>query len=199
MMTKLSVGVALLIGFGCSKAGKNDVFKIQEERRQEEIRAKVAPFAARYHAVVDWSKGLENRNMERDVWTIMVQDALMMSRDTPVVIVGELQDVARDGDQYYLTVGLDATWAEGKHINLRAVCSESVARLAVEMVDRTNFIEPNVVLIVKVRSVSQPRFKTAKISRKGTSDESAKTVIVDGDLLSIEGECLDWILLDSGK
>lgn len=173
--------VLSLIVLGCLAAlfianTRRSKAELREQRAKQERLAELASFAAQHGAEIEWAKAFEHRDSK--VRTLEIQDVLLKPGRPPVVFIGRLENVERQGDSYYLTLDYSPEWFLSPTVSLRAKCAESLARrlLAADQ----DFFGPRIALIARVHSVQVPRFEI-----------SADGMTTTGDTLAIDCEALD--------
>jgi len=110
-MKKLTLILALsLILAGCDGDSRDEKAEAEKERLEKEYQAtaqRIQELCSQYNAVMDWTQSLE------EVWspfTIELEEALIRADSRPVLLLGNVKDIAKESDRYWAHFTLEAPY-----------------------------------------------------------------------------------------
>ncbi len=182
--------LAVSVGAGAAFVGQ----RLQESRahtRADEVnkRQRVTYLVAEHHALTNWRSGFDEDGVKlkdghRPVYTSDIAGAVLRTPRQPVLVIGQVFDVARD--QEVVTIGVKA--AGYPDMNFILQCTTAHADLVLKQpVDGGEFFA----IIAEVTSVSRPGFEADAFADETEDGVHANVVVEPGDQYIMKGRCLD--------
>lgn len=166
------------------------ISKHQSEKTETiQAQQKISTLAKRYNAVTDWRErfdedGIKIGKGHRAVYTTDIEKALIRNDSRPVLIVGNVFDITKIGDNNYLGIKAFAY----PDLNFLLKCQSQQTELVLtQPTDDGEFFA----VVANVFSVSRPAFETDVLIEE-IDDEMYSDIIVEpGDQYILQGTCLD--------
>jgi hypothetical protein len=95
-MKTLAAAIILFVLVGCNSKKPDEPNEAAQTEKNQQMKARVQEFSSHYNAVTDWAETLS----ELSPYTVEVQDALIRADSRPVLVLGTVEDVAKESDKY---------------------------------------------------------------------------------------------------
>jgi hypothetical protein len=201
MKTKLQTAVPVLIlvvlavlgwwGYDTISKRRIEMGRAHEQQqadRRVRLHEKLAAFARRYDAIVDWKARPANSRLEP--FSVELEDVLARADGNPILVYGNVDDVVRRGDKIYLHVD---DWHPGVwNIHFVLECDSAMASRVTRDTSGLQIYG----IIAKISSVERAEFRL-KSGLKDTEGEEPPVELDTSDLFVAHGRCLDLIAPDA--
>lgn len=173
-------------GYGTiSKRRAEKAYEKQQTERRAQINDKVAAFCRRYDAITGWEEKFFKA--KGNLFSLKLEDAIVNTGGKPILISGWIDDVARHGDKFFLSLrvyDLEPT------ISFVLECDPEVAR----RVQASKSAPPYYAIVARISSVEKAEFKLKSGVKKTEDEPSIETDL--SDLFLAHGSCLDLLPTD---
>jgi len=154
-----------------------------EERELEKASSiqKVEDFQKLHRATADWFRVLESVSP----YTLEIQEALLSGDDSPRLLIADLLDISKNGEEIIASFGNE--WIETEpHFRLRMTPEQ--AKEIVKVVPEEDRLLASFVLAFRPESVSRPLLRLDAEK----NDEYAEVEVQNSQATIITGECIAW-------
>jgi len=167
------------------KATESRQERIKKEAAEIEKRIQdnpaIAQLIPKHNAIPYWGKDVEHL---RQVLAINVQESLVRNDKRPVLLIAKIDDVAKEGDKYILTVE-SITYLADIYFAL-----ESNLEQVTKITNQDSSSHDEYAIIADVTSVRKLRFS---ISASPKSEDEAEIELDTSDAFTANGRCLDLL------
>lgn len=192
------VGLAAYIGYIShqhSKAAKRgEKSRNEQTQRENETRQIALDLAKKHNAVTDWLKELDDKATiwedfsVEDFYSLQVERALTKNKQQPVLIIGELQDVKKEGDKYYAVF---AGQFPSRAQYLMEIDSAQTAELLKYPRDYSRYA-----IVCKIHSARIPTVKIRGAAESGSLFQDDVRIETVTDYYLITGRAIEFKCLD---
>jgi hypothetical protein len=138
----------------------------------------VAQMVSKYQAVPYWEGDVKEVGR---VFAVSVQEALARGDNRPILLINQIDDLAKDGDKYYLTFE-SLTYTHDIYFTLE--CDTEQAN---KLLGQASSPDDEYAMIAHVSSVRKLKFN---INASPKSGEEAEMELDTSDAFTAEGKCL---------
>jgi hypothetical protein len=188
-------GIILALGwYGYRvKSERASVGAREKDAKAEQLahgNARVAEFARRHNAIVDWEDELAKKAGNRYPYSFEIESLLVNAASRPVLVRGTVEDISRRGEKWFVHASSDFNLPT---IRFLLECEpESAKRLAAA----SSTYQQSVILVASINVIEKPDLKA---TARSDESEGASIEIGPSDVLLARGRCVDWIILDSER
>lgn len=186
--------VAVVVAAGIALVGWRFLHRRTQNRADDaDRRQRIASLAAEHNAVTNWQSRFDEEGMKledghRSVYTADIREAVLRTNGQPLLVIGYVFEVTKDGD----TATLGVTAYEYPDMNFVLRCTTTQADLVLKQpTDDGEFFA----VIANVISVSRPGFETDAWVEEDEDDVYAEVIVEPGDQYMLHGRCLDLMYL----
>jgi len=191
-LNKIAVGIiilAVVVWFAHDKLCEAQVASTREQRRltqKQQLQEAVLVASKQYNAILGWEKQFQSRLS--DVFSIQLEETIMPNGGNPIVLDGDLEDVARRDDKYYLYLN---DWnVDSLSLLFVLECDVAVAKEIIS--NQEYFLDMNV--IAQIDSVEKAQFSIK--SGINTTEGTAPVEIDSSTMFIAHGRCLHLISIE---
>lgn len=162
--------------------------KSAERAKKEPTRKAILELATKHNAVVNWEEPLNK--IEPPIFTMEVEDALLLKDSRPVLFLAGVHDVERKENNYLVRFNAE-DGAFSQHIEFALDCSDEQIRKITQQQHKHGYWEKYAVIaeIQKVRKV------VFNLEAKGGSEEPEISVDTTEDVFIANGKCIDLLFV----
>jgi hypothetical protein len=178
------MGLLSLTFIGCeSKQEAIDPKNNLKAEKSAQIKQSINNLAVKNNAVTDWKRKFEEADK---VYTFQVEDALIKDHDRPVLAIGEVVDINRLDNKFYIHFN---TWLDsGPEVHfILEITQEQVTRIINQPSER---YFDNYAVVAKVISIERPKFEIGVYSE---SQEDYDLTVDESDIVIAKGVCLELL------